>query len=476
MPDTITYEILKGAVTGGAAAFRCRRRLQPAGGPGDKVFPPTFAGAVYAVEQRRIPGHPEPATCVLLDSVQAQANRMELALQEAVDAKRLNLPIVEADFTQWGPTGDVDADRDAGKLIDAIGKISTLQVPHRLADVILRDCEVEEARNGEKVKVPFRQSTKGKELNKLSLSNATALYRLCPTALLFGMWDSTGPKGGLGAKFERAMVSEVVGVGASFGIKTASRIDPLIAKTQGIVLYEKADGTWTLKEDEARKDPKTGKAVLLKQKGKVSEANLGNVLPAFAKYTKGAEGPDPLQTEPFSLDYRIAVGRDQLEIRSRGSASDRTARPDQIAAGGVTVEYAEQLTTLSLIVLRRLQFPVNGNGSEDCNLAARAVLASLGLCAATLAFESGMGLRSRCLLWPDERMSWELLLKPGDDPQPFLLTAESAIQLLKDAVKAAEQTGLKWENQSTILYPQQKLIDLVRKSQELAQQSGEGAD
>jgi CRISPR-associated protein Csb1 len=40
----------------GAAALRCRCRLQPAGVEGDKVFPPTFAGAVYAVEERRIPG------------------------------------------------------------------------------------------------------------------------------------------------------------------------------------------------------------------------------------------------------------------------------------------------------------------------------------------------------------------------------------------------------------------------------------
>src|SRR5258705_3571590 len=77
-----------------AAAFRCRRRLQPGGGAGDKVFPPTFAGAVYAVEQRRVPDRPDPVTCVVLDTVQSQANRMELALQEAFDAGKLNLPIL----------------------------------------------------------------------------------------------------------------------------------------------------------------------------------------------------------------------------------------------------------------------------------------------------------------------------------------------------------------------------------------------
>ncbi|MDR7516667.1 MAG: type I-U CRISPR-associated protein Cas7 [Armatimonadota bacterium] len=62
---------LQRAVSGTGAAFRCRRRLQPAGGPGDKVFPPTFAGAVYAIEQRRVPGREGPVRCVLLDSVHA---------------------------------------------------------------------------------------------------------------------------------------------------------------------------------------------------------------------------------------------------------------------------------------------------------------------------------------------------------------------------------------------------------------------
>src|SRR5581483_5981780 len=135
--------VLRNAVAGSAAAFRCRRRLLPAGGAGDKVFPPTFAGAVYAVEQRRIPGRTEPVTCVLLDSVQSQANRMELALQEAVDAGRITIPLVVVDFSDHDPTGDLEADEAAGRLIDKVGQITSLQVPHRLADAILRDSELD---------------------------------------------------------------------------------------------------------------------------------------------------------------------------------------------------------------------------------------------------------------------------------------------------------------------------------------------
>lgn len=38
----LDLESLRSAVTGSAAAFRARTRLQPAGGEGDKVFPPTI--------------------------------------------------------------------------------------------------------------------------------------------------------------------------------------------------------------------------------------------------------------------------------------------------------------------------------------------------------------------------------------------------------------------------------------------------
>lgn len=87
----LTLEVLNEAVKGSAAAFRCRRRLQPAGGDGDKVFPPTFAGAVYAIEKRRVSGRAEPVQCVLLDSVQSQANRMELALHGRKRRQRAGL-------------------------------------------------------------------------------------------------------------------------------------------------------------------------------------------------------------------------------------------------------------------------------------------------------------------------------------------------------------------------------------------------
>lgn len=473
---------LQQAVNGSAAAFRCRRKLQPAGGAGDKVFPPTFAGAVYAVEQRRVRDEkgnvrPDPVTCVVLDTVQSQANRMEQALQEALDGKRITIPVLKVDFSAWSPTGSKP---NGEKFIDDVGTITSLQVPHRLADAILRDSEIKEEVDGREVKMPFRKSSKGKLLNTVSQRNATVLYQLCPTALIFGMWDSTGPKGGLGAKFERAIVSEVIGVGATFGVKTASRIDPLITKTEGIEIFKGKDGGWTLDKNAAETDA-NGKPIYLgkgEKRGKVSNANLGNVLPTFTEYGKGANGPDILKVQQLS-DARF-----NLLLDNPDSLKQLEARKGQMAAGGASVEYAEQVTTLSLIVLRRLCLPISKRENEkdedfskrkaDAEQAGRVVLAALGLCAATLAFESGLALRSRCLLWPEEALTWELLDKPGAEKQPqFSITGKDAISLLEQSVAAANTLGLAWEDNPIELLPNAELAKLVLKSQELMQGGAE---
>jgi len=392
-----------------AAAFRCRRRLQPAGGPGEKIFPPTFAGAVYAIEKRYTPDRSEPVDCVLLDSVQSQANRMELALQEAWEAGRIKLPLVVVDFSDFDPTGDVEADQAAERLIEKVGKITTLQLPHRLADAVLRDSEL----NGTR----FRRSDRGKALNMASVANATPLFGLCPTALLFGMWDSTGPKGGLGAKFERAIVSEVVGIGVQY------------------------EGSYR---------------------------NRG------------------VRRDPLEISKNVPVLRDELGglLRVANPGEKNTVRPSEInhssvpfesANAGVTIEYAEQTTTLSLICLRRLHFPLNGKTAHEVDEAARTVLAALGLAAATLAFENGMGLRSRCLLWPEKPMVWELLGRPGEEPEQFSLSRDAAVELFNAAAEAAQQQGLPWPADPLVLKPSLELVKLVRLSQlENAKKAGEG--
>ena len=81
MSTHLDYAALRSALESGAVAVRRVQRLLPAGGQADKVFPPTYEGGEYAMEERVIDGRRVP--CVLLDSVQSQANRIELASKQA---------------------------------------------------------------------------------------------------------------------------------------------------------------------------------------------------------------------------------------------------------------------------------------------------------------------------------------------------------------------------------------------------------
>jgi len=428
MSKKLSIENIREAVAGRAAAFRARVELQPAGGEGTKVFPPTYAGAVYATEKRRLPGREESVECVLLDSVQSQANRMEEALQQAVDDGRIKLPVIEVDFTPYfdeekaalpaDQRGDLD-------LLDPVGKVSSLQVPHRIADAILRDSLLDDK--------PFRHSDTGRAVDRVSVRNATPLFGLCPTALLFGMWDSTGPKGGLGAKIERAMVGEIVGIEAVVGTKTSSRIDPLGIQLKAGPLYETDKGGWTLDPSDAK--TVKGKPALLGKDGRPSEANHGNVTP---------------------------------------SLSERDRKTGEYLAGGVTISYAEQTLVISLPAIRRLRFPINQEFNNKQDVAGQSVLVALGLLAAALADESGLDLRSRCLLYPDQNVEWELLDRNGGGQ--FEVTAKEAIAIFEQTVEEAKKAGLPWREEPLVLTPSEQLVRLVVKSQQLAAQQGGDAE
>jgi len=397
MPDCLTIDDLRKVVTGSAAAFRCIAEYQPAGGAGDKVFPPTYEGGKYATDKRRVEGEAEPVECVLLDSVQSQANRMEAALLDAWERGRIPLPVLTVDFT------DVELPKPL--------RITSLEAPHRIADALLRDSLLDGK--------AFRKSDLGRRLDDVSNRDATPLFELCPTALVFGMWDSTGPKGGLGAKFARAIVSEIVGIDAQIGKKTSSRIDPAQIMLQAGPLYRAKDGDWTLDEKQAARDKKG--PIKLGKDGKPSEANHGNVTPS-------------------------------------------------IADGGVTILRALQTTVLSLPALRRLRFPLEGKGRSrpEVDDAARTALAALALCAAALNQEQGCDLRSRCQLHPTTPFIWELLDEPGVDPERFSLRPDQAVALYREAVEQAKAAGLPWRDEELVLKPSPQLAELVRRSQILS--------
>ncbi|ATG90617.1 type I-U CRISPR-associated RAMP protein Csb1/Cas7u [Methylomonas koyamae] len=390
----LNLETLTSAVTSGCSAIRLVARLQPAGGPGSKVFPPTHSEGKYAWETRLIDGG-EVVKTVLLDSVQSQANRMEQALKEAYQTGQLNFPLLAVDF---------------GGEFAEIGEITTLDAPHRIADAIFRDSLLD----GKK----FPETDIAKAYAAANQRNATALYQYCPHALVFGIWDSTGSAGGLGNKFQRALVSEIVGIKAEAGVLTSSRLDPLGIKT--VEIYATESGGWTTDKALAKTDKK-GEPVKIKP----SEVNHSNIPPTIEKSEKG----------------------------------------DEYIRGGVTIDYAHQTTVLSLPALRRLNFPVNGELSAQINIAARTVLAALGLAAIVHQLENGYDLRSRCLLIADGKFTFELVDNYGESRR-FTLTTDEAVALFNAAVANAAKLGLAWNTQKVRLQPTSDLLELVKKSRQ----------
>ncbi len=380
-----------------AAAIRRTRRLLPAGGPGDKLFPPTYpenGGPVHVFEKRILGG--ERKCCVLLDSVQSQANRMELALLELLRAGKVWIPHLLTDFRER---------KDDGEDLSDIGALTSLEAPHRVFDAIFRDSELDGT--------PFWRSDPGRRLLHARPENATPIFELSPTALVFGCWHSTGQGGGLGAKFPRAVVSEIVGVDAVSGKRAALRVDPLGISSKAKVSGGPEEWQPTFEGGRGTKNP-----------SKVGHSNI------IARVKQDGE--------------EISVWKQ-----------------------GVTVDHALHTVVISLPTLRRLRFPMDGKTHPERDAAARTLLAALALLAVTAQDRTGHNLRSRCDLVADGGASFELLSADGDKGE-FPLDLAGAMALFDQAVEAAKATDLPWPGEPLRLTPQAKLVKIVAESRRLA--------
>jgi CRISPR-associated protein Csb1 len=387
-------------LVGTSAAIRRRQRLQPAGGSGDKIFPPTYPGEdrnsppQHVFERRRVNG--TDTWCVLIDSVQSQANRLEEALLLATNSGRVFIPHLFVDFAEHDLRG--------------LERVTSLDAPHRVYDAILRDSLLD----GE----PFPQSALGQRLVAAKPEDATAVLEVSPTSLLFGAWHSTGIGGGLGARFARCVVSEIVGIGVpveesvdrrtgestvrTAARRTGSRIDPLgVLRT--VEVFKGASG-WDVTKEGAGKNAKAVRP---------SEINHGNIAPSVT----------PL---------------------------------------GITCDYVEHTFVLSFAGLRRLRF-----GTEDRDAAARTLLAALGLLAVAEQDSRGYSLRSRCDLVLDVPAQLEIVGVDGS-VEDVTFERAHAEALYREAFEAATAAGFHLATKPIRLTPQPKLVAIVRKSQELA--------
>ena len=487
-PADLSVDKLKAAVRS-AAAFRLRAKLNGLGGEGDKVFPPTYAGGVYAVEDRRIDG--KVVRCTLLDSVQSQANRMEDILLDAF------LP----SWRELDPEVD-----NAGKAVSSDlpvlavhvgnhGWVTSLTAPHRIHDAIIRDSEIEETADGKTQRVRFRESAVGKKVVAARIHNATAFYEHCPTALILGTWDSTAGEGLDSAKVPRAVVSEIVGIDVTPGVRTGSRIDPLGIRAGSAKVYRLKDfkDDWTLDETKAALNKQNKPAEF--GKGKPSDINHGNVTPDLPRFDRQevrrqnlGRLPDILETTPLELRHEISSGDGRIRNHSVFRSDEIRIQPGAVKPGGITMAYALHTWTLSLTQLRRLRFPAESQAEEQAipthnsgdrkndpsdqrNEAARTVLAALALYALALRWEEGYWLRSRCELVPEGTFTLELV---GGAGGTFSLGSAGEMRAILDkAIAEARRLGLEWSGRLTVLTPTSKLLDLVRCSDALDPESEE---
>ena len=408
---TVTLSKLTNAVRD-AAAIRRLQRLQPVGGAEDVLFPPTFPGETKRdpprhVFERRLRREAESGSnsgngegfqhvwTVLLDSVSSQANRLEESLLEAAD-DGLPLPFASVDFS--------------AEDLDPLKRITSLDAPHRVFDAILRDSSFQGT--------PFMDSEPGRRLAAAKPADATAILELSPNALLFGAWHSQGQGGGMGAKFPRVLVSEIIGVDTPVeetglnrktgeaeprpaGRRPGSRIDPLGIRL-GVTMYKDKDANWNT--------TKEGLGAAIKS-SRPSEVNHGNITPSIT----------PL---------------------------------------GVTCAYAEHRVVITCAGIRRLQF-----GGPARNEAGWVLLVALGLVALAEQDARGYSLRSRCDLVCDGRADLEIV-GPDGSTESFRADREAAAAIYRDAYRNAEAAGFRFE--SLTLAPQPKLVEIIRQSREMA--------
>lgn len=380
-----------------AGAIRLRARLQPAGGPGTKVMPPTYAseragGPPVYVEEKRVVDT-EQKECVSLDSVASQANRAELALADEIALGNEKVPTI------WVDQGE-------------FGAHSALEFSHRAFDSWIEDAVLNGTRFGDSELWPQLAGSKRHDL--------TALMSHSPASILLGSWASR-LKNPLGAaRLARILTSEILAVGAEKGARAKGKRD-VHDVSAAIEVYEASEDSperIVLDPEKAAKNDK-GKPVLFggrDKKGKPSAAGYGAVTPSLADH------------------------------------------------GGITMEYALQIATISLPAIRECRFPNDGERDPERDVAGRLMLTTLGLRLLALQVERGYDLRSGCLLVPEEEPAFELLNRLGQTIKSWPVMETDTAALLETAEARGAEHGIDWSNGDIHLEASAVQLELLERS------------
>jgi CRISPR-associated protein Csb1 len=135
----------------GPVALHLKQTLLPVEGEGGVIFPPTYADVGYNIDELS-----DGTMVATIDSVGSQANRMEPIFKQA-------------------PLADLVPQVEIGYGNDKV--LSIFEAGHRLGDAVIRSTELQEP-----AQAAFRLL--------LDNGDASAIAKLAPTSLVFGVWDS----------------------------------------------------------------------------------------------------------------------------------------------------------------------------------------------------------------------------------------------------------------------------------------------
>jgi CRISPR-associated protein Csb1 len=187
----LTYDIIHSWADdqkGPVALYLKQKLVSVEEGDHTVIFPPTYADIGYNIDTLS-----DGTKVATIDSVGSQANRIE--------------PIFKR-------TGNDDSGKEKNLLASLVPqieisygdqkKISILEAGHRLGDAIIR-CVSKGEKDNTDSGFDLRQAAQEAFFDFLNENDATAIAKLAPTSLVFGVWDSRDTQ----AKLPRIVKSEI---------------------------------------------------------------------------------------------------------------------------------------------------------------------------------------------------------------------------------------------------------------------------
>lgn len=391
--NTITLaDLLDNLELGGGSVITSITELEPAAGPHASVAPAKFVDgskSVFAYENRYI--EDDAQKVVLIDSKQSELNRAEAAIEQG---------------RQYGDEAVVKIPRAVVTYETENGSVeySDMELSHRIFDGHFRAGRVDGK--------PITENDQYRALRNCTPADMSALLNTAPAALLFGAWDSTRKSNQV--RLRSALVGEIIGVladqepGAEHrqARRGGARVDAVAASV--------------------KLAPKDMESLVNDQEAELSPKNIKKNRDAIAAASK-------------------AKNKDAAHVSASGIGLG-SIPPSLEETGAVACRRIIRSWVLSLATLRQLRF--GQDETKDKNIAARALLAALGLNAIARA-ERELYIRANCDLIESSAPVVTLDQRSGKKKEFAPLTVEDTDQLLLEAIKKAKEVGVAdWNGQT----------------------------